>query len=165
MKNFFYFISTHPQLFHQLAALGQLVLAFFLGGVLGLQRERHGKAAGTRTYALVSAGAALFTVCVTLAFSSATETARMTSQIITGIGFIGAGTILRRDDRIEGITTAAGLWFAAGIGVTVGLGLYYLAVGAATLTLLVLSIDDDRIPFSQKTTLKEKPRNKKLATD
>jgi hypothetical protein len=57
LENFFYFISTHPQLFHQLAALGQLVLAFFLGGVLGLQRERHGKAAGTRTYALVSAGA------------------------------------------------------------------------------------------------------------
>jgi putative Mg2+ transporter-C (MgtC) family protein len=133
----------------QFNALAALALAFVLGGFLGWQRERHGKAAGTRTYALVSAGAALFTLGVALAFSSSAETARMTSQIITGIGFIGAGTILRRDDKVEGITTAAGLWFAAGIGTVVGLGLYLLAVGATILSFIVLSMDDDLIPFSQ----------------
>lgn len=144
-----------PGLLSQFNALASLVLAFVLGGLLGWQRERHGKAAGTRTYALVAAGAALFTICVALAFSSSTETARMTSQIITGIGFIGAGTILRRDDKVEGITTAAGLWFAAGIGTSVGLGLYALAIGATVLSFAVLSLDDDAIPFSQRW--KKKP--------
>ena len=162
MENFIAQFTLSIGTLNQLIALGQLVFAFLLGGVLGLQRERHGKAAGTRTYALVSAGAALFTVGTVLAFHSSTETARMTAQIITGIGFIGAGTILRRDDKIEGITTAAGLWFAAGIGTVVGLELYVLAIGASILSLLVLSIDDDRIPFSQKniTEKTKKPAKK-----
>lgn len=150
MNIFFPHLTLTAGLVNEFIALGQLILALVLGGILGLQRERLGKAAGTRTYALVSAGATLFTIGVALAFHSATETARMTSQIITGIGFIGAGTILRRNDKIEGITTAAGLWFAAGIGTVIGLGLYALAIGSALLGLAILSISDDHIPFSRR---------------
>ena len=150
MNIFFPHLTLASGITHEFVALGQLILALVLGGILGLQRERLGKAAGTRTYALVSAGATLFTVAVALAFHTATETARMTSQIITGIGFIGAGTILRRNDKIEGITTAAGLWFAAGIGTAIGLGLYALAIGSALLSFVVLSITDDHIPFSRR---------------
>lgn len=144
----------------EVQALGQLVLATLLGGILGLQRERRGKAAGPRTYALVTAGATLFTVAAVLAFHAPTEVGRMASQILIGIGFIGAGTIIRREDHVEGITTAAGLWFSAAIGLAIGLNLILLAVGATLLILLVLSIPDKNIPFSQTESSPLKTKKK-----
>lgn len=132
---------------YELYFLGQVVLAIILGAVLGIQRERWGKSAGPRTYALVSAGAALFTILSAHAFGA--DTARVSAGIVTGIGFLGAGTILHKENRVEGLTTAAGLWMVSAIGMAVGLGFYVLSVCSTLVILVVLMLNDDR--FIKKT--------------
>ncbi len=127
--------------------LAQILLAMALGSIIGWQRERWGKPAGPRTHALVVAGSALFTILSIHAFGES-EAARVASNIVVGIGFLGAGLIFHRDDkkddRVHGLTTAAGLWAAAGIGMAVGTGYYILAVGSTILMLLLLTLDDSR---------------------
>jgi len=124
----------------ELYYLVQIVLALILGGILGWQREIWGKSAGPRTYALVTAGSTLFTILSVQAFGS--DSARVAAQIVTGIGFLGAGSILHKESRIEGLTTAAGLWMSAAIGMSVGLGYFVLSIGVSVISLLVLMIDD-----------------------
>lgn len=116
--------------------LGQIVLALALGGIVGWQRHKIGAAAGMRTFALVSAGAALFTLLSVDAFSS--DPGRVAGPIITGIGFLGAGTIIHKSGGIEGLTTAAGLWAVAAIGMAIGVGWYGQAVIATGLVFLTL---------------------------
>lgn len=124
----------------------QVVLAIILGAVIGWQREKIGKAAGARTYALVTAGSALFTILSVGAFPE--DPARIAAQIVTGIGFLGAGAILHRESRIVGLTTAAGLWIAAAIGMAVGLGYYLLAIVSSLIILAVLMINEKKIAHS-----------------
>ncbi len=131
----------------ELHLVGQVLVAIILGGLLGYQRERLGKSAGVRTYALVAAGATLFTVMSLHAFGY--NTSYVAAQIITGIGFLGAGTILHKENRVEGLTTAAGLWLAAAIGMAVGVGYYVLAVIVAVLMFVVLLFDDSRFKKDQ----------------
>lgn len=119
---------------------GQILLSIILGSILGIQRERWGKWAGPRTYALVCAGSALFTL-LSLNFFTVSP-AIVASAIVSGIGFLGAGTILHKENRVEGLTTAAGLWMTAAIGMTVGVGQYILASVTTFIILLVLMIDD-----------------------
>ncbi len=129
----------------QLYLLGQLVLAITLGGILGAQREYRGRQAGFRTYALVCAGASLFTaVCVNFFGPTYQASANVAAQIVTGVGFLGAGMILHKENRIEGLTTAAGLWAVAAIGMVVGVRYFVLAIGATLFIFLVLAIDDRR---------------------
>jgi len=130
----------------ELIFLGQFILAFFLGAILGFQRERAGKAAGPRTYGIVSAGACLFTILSISAFGA--DTARVAAGIVTGIGFLGAGMIMRKTDRIEGLTTAAGFWIVSAIGMAVATEFYILSVGATLIILIALTINDDR--FAKK---------------
>lgn len=132
-----------PQIFF----VGQLLLAAILGALVGWQREVRGKAAGARTYALVSAGACLFTVISLYGFSGLADSdpTRIASQVVVGIGFLGAGAILQRKNRVLGLTTAAGLWMSAAIGVAVGVHMYILAVVAALLILAVLMINEEKI--------------------
>jgi putative Mg2+ transporter-C (MgtC) family protein len=127
----------------ELFYLGQLALALVLGGVLGWQRERWGKSAGPRTYALVTAGSTLFTILSVHAFG-ASEASRVAAQIIVGIGFLGAGTIIHRENHIEGLTTAAGLWMTAAIGMAIGVHYFILASGSTLLMFLILSFNDQR---------------------
>jgi len=129
--------------------LGQLLVAIFLGAILGWQRVSRGKPAGPRTYALVTAGATLFTVLSMYAFDLS-DPSRVASQIVVGIGFLGAGIIFKREDHIEGLTTAAGLWMTAAIGMAVGVRYYILAVGATLFIFLLLTLDDRR--FKRKHT-------------
>jgi putative Mg2+ transporter-C (MgtC) family protein len=124
----------------QIIYIAQILLAMILGGILGVQRERWGKWAGPRTYALVCSGSALFTVLSLYFFSS--SNAIVAGAIVTGIGFLGAGTILRKDDRVEGLTTAAGLWMSAAIGMAVGANQYILSVAVTLMVLIILMIDD-----------------------
>lgn len=121
--------------------IGQIVLAVVLGAVLGYQRERWGKSAGPRTYALVSAGSALFTVLSVHAFGA--DIARVASQVVVGIGFLGAGTILHKENRVEGLTTAAGLWLVAAVGMAVGVGFYILAIVTTVIMLILFMLNDE----------------------
>ena len=122
----------------QLEALLRVLVAGLVAGLIGLEREREGKPAGIRTYGLVGMGAAMFTVVGILAFGAGEPASRVAAQIVTGIGFIGAGTILHMQRRIVGLTTAAGLWVAAGVGMAIGGGLYILGIGAGVLMFLLL---------------------------
>ena len=121
----------------QVTALLRIVLAGLLGGLVGLERELAGKAAGIRTYGLVGVGAAIFTVVPIVAFG-ADKGSGVIGFIISGIGFLGAGAILHTRRHVVGLTTAAGMWVAAGLGMAIGLGLYVLGLGAALLLFLML---------------------------
>ncbi|MEK7680463.1 MAG: MgtC/SapB family protein [Patescibacteria group bacterium] len=127
----------------ELVYLFRIVLALVLGGILGWQRENWGKSAGPRTYALVAGGSALFTILSVVAFGA--DTARVASQIVVGIGFLGAGTILHKENRVEGLTTAAGLWMVAAIGMAVGLKFYILSSVVSLLVLLIFMINDKKL--------------------
>jgi putative Mg2+ transporter-C (MgtC) family protein len=102
----------------------RLLLAALLGGLLGLQREQHGKEAGVRTHMLVALGAALFVLVPLEAGSGVADTSRVIQGVIAGVGFLCAGTILRitGEDQVRGLTTAAGIWLTAAIGIAVGWG-------------------------------------------
>lgn len=112
-----------------------LVIAIVLGGIIGIERELNHKPAGVRTHMIVALGACLFTYA---SISFGVDPARIASGIVTGIGFIGAGTILASGTKIEGITTAASLWTTAAIGLLVGLDEFALASFATLLVLVIL---------------------------
>jgi putative Mg2+ transporter-C (MgtC) family protein len=121
-----------------LEALARVLLAGLIGIVVGLERDLEGKPAGARTYGGVAMGAATFTVIGVVAFGTSDSSARLAAQIITGIGFLGAGTILHMRYRVVGLTTAAGMWVMAGVGMAIGYGLYILGVGVGVAIFLVL---------------------------
>jgi putative Mg2+ transporter-C (MgtC) family protein len=120
----------------------RLWLAALLGGLVGFQRERRGKAAGLRTHMLVALGAAFFVLVPAQAGMPLADLSRVLQGIITGIGFLGAGTILKRQasEEIEGLTTAAGLWLTAAVGSAAGMGRETSAVLGTMLALIVLSL-------------------------
>jgi putative Mg2+ transporter-C (MgtC) family protein len=120
----------------------RLLLAAVLGGIIGYQRERTGKPAGLRTHMLICIGATIFTLVSIYAFGDGVDPSRVAAGVVTGIGFIGAGAIIFRtsDGYIAGLTTAATVWVAAGIGVAVGSGLYVAAVVATAIVLIILFI-------------------------
>ncbi len=136
----FYFKYMHLT---ELLLLVRVVPAVILSAILGWQRQRIGKWAGIRTYALVGGGSALFTVLSMSVFDH--DPARIASNIVTGIGFLGAGTILHKADRVEGLTTAAGLWMVAAIGMAVGVEYYVLATAVSLLALIIFILDDKKI--------------------
>jgi putative Mg2+ transporter-C (MgtC) family protein len=119
----------------------RLVLAAVLGGLLGAEREWRNKEAGLRTNILIAIGAALFTLMsIELTDGKTGDTSRVAAQIVTGIGFLGAGAIMRTNGGIQGLTTAAMIWVNAAIGVAAGGGEYHLAVIATGITLAVLLV-------------------------
>jgi putative Mg2+ transporter-C (MgtC) family protein len=124
-----------------LALVERLCLSAALGAALGLEREWRQKYAGLRTNILIAIGATLFTVMsIDLSVSSGGDATRVASQIVTGIGFLGAGAIMRTGSGVRGLTTAAMIWVNAAIGVAVGGGEYRLAIIATTVTLIVLVV-------------------------
>ena len=121
----------------------RLTVGLVLGAVIGFERELHRQPAGFRTHSLVSLGAALFTVVSAFGFSGdVVDPTRIAAQIVSGIGFIGAGTILQYRGHIRGLTTAASLWSVAAIGTAAGAGLYVVALIGTVLILVILSILD-----------------------
>ena len=131
-------------------ALIRVVAAVLLGAVLGIERERAGKPAGLRTHMIVCLGTAVVVLACTEVNMGLDGLSRVIQGIVTGIGFIGAGTILKLAEQreIQGLTTAAGLWMTAAIGISVGLGALGLAVIGTILTLLLLGLEhvlDSRI--------------------
>lgn len=120
----------------------RLIAAMFLGAIVGFQRERAGKPAGLRTHMLVAMGSALFVLGCSTAEMSMEGLSRVIQGVATGIGFIGAGAILKRSEEreIEGLTTAAGIWMTAAAGVAVGLGRLGLALLSVLLTWVILAL-------------------------
>ena len=120
----------------------RLLVAAILGALVGIERERAGKSAGVRTHMLVSLGTTLFIVVAPESGMSGDDLSRIIQGLAAGIGFIGAGTILKLTDEreITGLTTAAGIWMTAAIGVGVGLGRWGSSVIGVLLTLLILTV-------------------------
>jgi putative Mg2+ transporter-C (MgtC) family protein len=117
----------------------RLLLAACLGAVLGVEREWRNKDAGLRTNILITIGSALFTLMsIELTDGKTGDTSRVAAQIVTGIGFLGAGAIMRTNGGIQGLTTAATIWVNAAVGVAAGGGEYHLAFIATAVTLFVL---------------------------
>ena len=119
----------------------RLVIAGLLGGIIGVEREFRAKEAGVRTHFIVALGSALFMIISQFAFEGKPhDAARVAAQVVSGIGFIGAGVIIFQRNVIRGVTTAAGLWVAAAIGMASADGMYSVAIAATLLTLLCLEM-------------------------
>jgi putative Mg2+ transporter-C (MgtC) family protein len=124
----------------------RILLASLLGGLIGLERDIHGRAAGLRTHLLVSLGAAIFTLLSEVIANNAaasgftTDPARIAAQIVSGIGFLGAGVIIKEGANVRGLTTAACLWTVAAIGMAVGSGYYTIAIFATAIAIIGLVI-------------------------
>lgn len=128
------FLTTN----YETQVIFKLFLAMILGVVIGMERKRWKKPAGGRTFMLISLGSCVFTVISVQAAQSftlgaGTDITRIASNILTGIGFIGAGIIMHRADRVEGVTSAAAIWMTAAIGMSTGFGFYFLAIAATVL--------------------------------
>ena len=125
----------------------RLVVALLLGGVIGLEREYRSKDAGFRTHFLVAVGAALFTIISQYGFDDQVkDSSRVAAQIVSGIGFLGAGLIVLQKNAVRGLTTAAGLWVTAAIGMACGVGMYAYALGVTLLILLGLEVLNRLLP-------------------
>ncbi|MDH4335216.1 MAG: MgtC/SapB family protein [Chloroflexota bacterium] len=156
----------------ELQLAGRLAAGLVLGAVIGLERELHRQPAGFRTHALVALGAALFTIVSAYGFAGdGVDPTRIAAQIVSGIGFIGAGTILQHRGNIRGLTTAASLWSVAAIGMAAGAGLLVMAMIGTVLILVVLALldrvaafmsrwirpSDDRHPTDHDSALEDLP--------
>jgi len=129
-----------PRLQHFLDLSGRLFLSLGLAVAIGLEREVHHKPAGVRTIAMVGVGACVFGLIGEGIAGQSDAFSRIVQGVVTGIGFLGAGTIIKEQFHVEGLTTAATLWAAAGVGLACGIGLYQLAVLSTFIIFLVLVV-------------------------
>jgi putative Mg2+ transporter-C (MgtC) family protein len=117
----------------------RLIVSIMAGGLIGWERERRDKPAGFRTHILVAMGSTLFTILSIYAFGGNYDPSRVAAGIVLGVGFLGAGTIIRGDGgRVVGLTTAASVWVVAAIGMAIGTGFYLLGIVATALVFIVL---------------------------
>lgn len=125
----------------ELIIVAQLFIAFLLGAIIGLEREKHGNAAGIRTYAAVTLGAALFTL-IGIHSPDATAAGRIVANVVTGIGFLGAGIIYKDNTKglTHGLTTASSVWAASAIGVAVAYNMYLIAITATMAIYFLLAL-------------------------
>lgn len=145
----------------ELLLLAKLILALLLGGIVGFERERDNKEAGIRTYASIAVGSCAFLI-ISLHFTDdKAATARVVSAIITGLGFIGAGVIFKgTDSKLSGLTTSASLWCTAAIGISLGLDMYFLAIGITAILFFILSLHHQKWYQQWTKALTERHRKK-----
>ncbi|MGE0883430.1 MAG: MgtC/SapB family protein [Blastocatellales bacterium] len=124
--------DVHPQM------LLRLVVAVFVGALVGYERERKGKPAGVRTHGMVCLGAALFTLVSLYGFGPANDPTRVAAMVVSGIGFLGAGAVLHQRESVHGLTTAASLWVTAAMGLAVGVGMIGMSIVTKILVFLLL---------------------------
>ena len=154
----------------ELFMLLDILLAMFLGFLIGFERKLRMKEAGIRTHTVVCVGAALMMVVSKYAFGPEADTARIAAQIVSGVGFLGAGIIVYKKHEVKGLTTAAGIWASAGVGMACGASMYIVAAGATAILIGVQCICRLNIPpfkskksFSIKIKFKqENDTNKKI---
>lgn len=142
----------------ELTIVIKTIIAFLLGGVIGLDRERHGMDAGIRTYAAVCIGSTLFTAIAAHLLNDVAATSRVIANIVTGIGFLGAGIIYRNghSGSSHGLTTAATVWCTSAVGVAVGLNMYIIAVIGSVALYFLLSLHHQKwyVRWKKKMTTK-----------
>ena len=146
-----------------LELMARILAGFVLGATVGLERERRAKAAGLRTHMLVSGGAAIFTIASFAVFTTegtVRDPTRIAAQIVTGVGFLGAGAILRSGGSVSGLTTAASIWVAAGLGMLAGGGAYALALTGALLTIATM-----RLPHKPLRRRAQRARDRAIEDD
>lgn len=132
----------------------RLFVAFLLGGIIGIEREYRSKDAGFRTHFLVALGSALFCIVSQYGFGfDLKDSSRVAAQVVSGIGFLGAGTIIFQKNVVRGLTTAAGLWVTAAIGLACGTGMYIVATIAVAMVLFGLEVMNSFIPTFGTTTV------------
>ncbi|MGE8282169.1 MAG: MgtC/SapB family protein [Stenotrophomonas sp.] len=144
---------TLPDVRTTTVIVSRLATAIVLGGLLGLERERKGRAAGLKTHILVSVGSALFVLAPLQMGISGADVTRVMQGIVSGIGFLGAGAILKLDaeERIQGLTTAAGIWMTAAIGMAAGMGMEMVAFITTIAALAVVSTLPKLMPDKRKS--------------
>ena len=127
-----------------------LLLSLVLGFLIGFERRIRSKEAGIRTHTIVCVGSALMMAISKYAFAGQSDAGRVAAQIVSGVGFLGAGIIVYKRHEVRGLTTAAGVWATAGVGMACGGGLYYLAIGAALMLFVVQLVLHSRIFRTKK---------------
>ena len=132
----------------------RIIMAVILGFTIGTERQLRLKVAGIRTHAIVAVGGCLFTVISIYAFPHS-DAARIAAQVVSGIGFIGAGMILHKQNAIHGLTSAAAIWLTAAIGMAIGAGMYIIAAGATVITVLIQLFFHIPLRFFQEKHLNE----------
>lgn len=135
----------------ELIMLARILVAGVAGAIVGFERRYSGKRAGIRTVTLVSMGAAVFTVVSIYGFEGA-DTARVAAQVASGIGFLGAGTILQHRGNVRGLTTAAAIWVAAALGVAAGTGLFIVTIVGALLVTAAVALLPHEVPRRRDDT-------------
>ena len=154
---------------YELVFMVRLLLAMFLGGIIGAERERKNRSAGFRTHILVTVGSCMFMiVSISMPMMISTmpngivnnaDPGRIAAQVVSGIGFLGAGAIIQDKGKVRGLTTAASLWVVAAIGLAVGAGMYVTAISTTFFLFLILSVF---AKFEEKTMRKTKARAEKM---
>ena len=119
-------------LLYQCEFLIRMIIACFMGYVIGYERKNRDKSAGMRTHAIVCLGAALIMIVSKYGFKDIPDydASRVAAQIVSGVGFLGAGIIFVRNNTVSGLTTAAGIWTTAGVGMAIGAGIYFIGISA-----------------------------------
>ncbi len=145
--------AVFGQITEEAPLIFSVIISGILGFFIGLERKIRSKEAGIRTHAMVCIGAALMTAVSISGFGPDADGARVAAQIVTGVGFLGAGIIVYKQNEVKGLTTAAGVWTTAGVGMACGTRLYALAVGATAFIILMQLIQHTNIPpFKRKRT-------------
>ena len=164
------FTFNYGEIFqYELVFMVRLLLAMLLGGIIGAERERKNRSAGFRTHILVTVGSCMFMiVSISMPMMISTmpngivnnaDPGRIVAQVVSGIGFLGAGAIIQDKGKVRGLTTAASLWVVAAIGLAVGAGMYVTAISTTFFLFLILSVF---AKFEEKTMRKTKARAEKM---
>lgn len=139
------------EILQELRIVLDVLIAAALGFLIGLERKLRSKEAGVRTHTILSIGAALMTVISKYGFGADADTSRVAAQIVSGVGFLGAGMIVYKQHEVHGLTTAAGVWATAGVGMACGARLYVIALGATALLILLQFFLHAKIFRNKKT--------------
>ena len=149
LERFFFLIVRYaPNFLRDMELLLRIFVAMILGMLIGNERKNRMKSAGMRTHALVALGSALMMVVSKYGFADTVQGdgARLAAQVVSGVGFLGAGMIFVRHNLVSGLTTAAGVWTTAGIGLTIGAGMYFIGVFSALMMVIMQSVSH-KIPY------------------
>lgn len=146
-----YNFALEPTLLVDIEYICRITIAFFIGAIIGLERERHGISAGIRTYGAIALGSCVFGI-LSISLPGG-DPSRIAAQVVTGIGFLGGGIIFRQEHHVSGLTTAATLWATAAVGLAVSFGMYLISIVTGLLVFFLLYVS--RLQWWKKLSRKK----------